>query len=119
MMQARPCKVLAVFASLITLLSSSAEHGRGSTLFASNCASAIEMNDGWTIATPESAGFEPHQLCAIGNAERNGRLRNLHGVVVVRHGHLVFEQYFTGPDWRLGSFLGDVAFHAARHAIRN
>ena len=112
MMQARPCKVLAVFASLIALLSSSAEHGRGSTLFVSNCASAIEMNDGWTIATPESAGFEPHQLCAIGNAERNGRLRNLHGVVVVRHGHLVFEQYFTGPDWRLGSFLGDVAFHA-------
>jgi CubicO group peptidase (beta-lactamase class C family) len=60
--------------------------------------------------TPESLGFDSRHLCAIGNAVRNGTLRNLHGVVVVRRKHLIFEQYFTGRDERLGRPLGDVQF---------
>jgi CubicO group peptidase (beta-lactamase class C family) len=68
------------------------------------------LYDGWLVATPESVGFESCQLCAIGNAVRNGRLRNLHGVVVVRRGRLVFEQYFTGRDEHWGSPVGDMTF---------
>ena len=60
--------------------------------------------------TPESAGFESRHLSGIGAAVRNGRLRNLHGVVVVRHDRLVFEQYFAGRDERLGRPLGEVQF---------
>ena len=60
--------------------------------------------------SPESAGFDSHHLSAIGSAVRNGRLRNLHGVVVVRHDRLVFEQYFPGRDERLGMPLGEVQF---------
>jgi CubicO group peptidase (beta-lactamase class C family) len=74
------------------------------------CGSATVLHDGWATATPESVGFESRQLCAIGNAVRHGRLRNLHGVVVVRQGRLVFEQYFTGPDEHWGSPVGDVTF---------
>jgi CubicO group peptidase (beta-lactamase class C family) len=59
---------------------------------------------------PESAGLDSRQLSGIGIAVRNGRLRNLHGVVVMRSGRLVFEQYFTGHDERLGVPLGQVAF---------
>jgi len=59
---------------------------------------------------PESAGLDTRQLSGIGAAVRNGRLRNLHGVVVMRSGRLVFEQYFTGRDERLGMPLGEVAF---------
>jgi CubicO group peptidase (beta-lactamase class C family) len=81
-----------------------------STPAAALCGSAAVLHDGWVIATPESVGFESRQLCAIGNAVHNGRLRNLHGVVVVRRGRLVFEQYFTGRDERWGSPLGDVTF---------
>jgi CubicO group peptidase (beta-lactamase class C family) len=113
MTQARPYKALAVFASLIGLFSSSAVGmAYASTSHTATCASAAELSDGWTIATPESVGFESSHLCAIGKAAANGRLRNLHGVVVVRHGQLVFEQYFTGPDRRWGSSLGDVTFRA-------
>ena len=68
------------------------------------------MGDGWTTARPESTGFASSHLEAIGQAVRNGRLRNLHGVVVVRRGALVFEQYFTGHDEHWGLPLGDVAF---------
>jgi CubicO group peptidase (beta-lactamase class C family) len=60
--------------------------------------------------SPEAAGFDSRQLSAIGAAVRNGRLRNLHGVVVVRHDRLVFEQYFAGRDERLGRPLGEVQF---------
>jgi CubicO group peptidase (beta-lactamase class C family) len=74
------------------------------------CGSATVLPDGWATATPESVGFEPRQLCALGDAVRHGRLRNLHGVVVVRQGRLVFEQYFTGPDQHWGSPVGDVTF---------
>jgi CubicO group peptidase (beta-lactamase class C family) len=59
---------------------------------------------------PGSAGFDARHLSTIGAAVRNGRLRNLHGVVVMRSGRLVFEQYFTGRDERLGMPLGEVAF---------
>ena len=52
--------------------------------------------------TPESAGLDSCHLAGIGVALRNGRLRNLHGVVVLRNGRLVFEQYFTGHDERRG-----------------
>ena len=40
------------------------------------------------IATPASLGFEPRQLQAIESAFRRGRLRQLHGVVIVRRGQL-------------------------------
>ena len=60
--------------------------------------------------TPESAGLDSRHMSGIGVAFLNGRLRNLHGVVVMRSGQLVFEQYFTGHDERLGMPLGQVAF---------
>jgi CubicO group peptidase (beta-lactamase class C family) len=68
------------------------------------------LSDGWPIAAPEAAGFEPYHLGAIDRAVERGRLRNLHGVVVVRLGRLVFEQYWAGRDERWGAPLGEVAF---------
>jgi CubicO group peptidase (beta-lactamase class C family) len=43
-----------------------------------------------------------------------------HGVVIARHGALVYEHYFTGKDWRLSMSLGDVSFDAGtKHDIRS
>ena len=81
-----------------------------STPSAALCGRATVLPDGWVTATPESVGFEARQLCAIGDAVRHGRLWNLHGAVVVRRGRLVFEQYFSGPDERWGSPVGNVTF---------
>jgi CubicO group peptidase (beta-lactamase class C family) len=78
------------------------------------------MRDAGTSDRPESAGFDSRLLSAIGAAVRNGRLRNLHGVVVVRHDRLVFERYFAGRDERLGMPLGEVRFDAdTLHDVRS
>jgi CubicO group peptidase (beta-lactamase class C family) len=111
MAQVRACKAFVNCAVVVGFVLSNVQFSASaSTSSAALCGSAAVLHDGWVIATPESVGFESRQLCAIGNAVRHGRLRNLHGVVVVRQGRLVFEQYFTGRDERWGSPLGDVTF---------
>ena len=64
----------------------------------------------WTTGTPESAGFDSAYLPGIARALRAGALRNVHGVVVVRHGRLVSEAYFDGRDEYWGRPLGQVRF---------
>jgi CubicO group peptidase (beta-lactamase class C family) len=61
------------------------------------CGAPAALDDGWSIATPESAGMDGARLCGI-----PARLKligaEIHSVVVARHGKLVFEQYFAGLD---------------------
>ena len=58
---------------------------------------AAALDDGWTIASPESAGLDGARLCAIA-ARLKETEADVHAVVIVRHGKLVFEQYFAGYD---------------------
>jgi CubicO group peptidase (beta-lactamase class C family) len=111
MIPVRAGKAFVTCAVVVGFVVSNAQFSaHASTLAAALCGSAAVLPDGWATATPESVGFESRQLCAIGNAVRHGRLRNLHGVVVVRRGRLVFEQYFSGRDEHWGSPVGDVTF---------
>jgi CubicO group peptidase (beta-lactamase class C family) len=111
MIPVRACQAFVTCAVVVGFVLSHAPFSAyASTTATALCGSAAVLPDGWVMATPESVGFESRQLCAIGNAVRHGRLRNLHGVVVVRRGRLVFEQYFTGHDQRWGSPVGDVTF---------
>ena len=71
----------------------------------------MEVNSSeWPVAVPEITAFDARHLAGIGRAARNGRLRNLHGVLVVHHERLVFEEYFTGHDECFGLPLGEVKF---------
>jgi CubicO group peptidase (beta-lactamase class C family) len=63
------------------------------------CGAPTALDDGWTIATPESVGLDRARLCTIA-ARMKETEANVHAVVIVRHGKLVFEQYFSGPDER-------------------
>jgi CubicO group peptidase (beta-lactamase class C family) len=63
------------------------------------CGTPATLDDGWTIATPESVGLDSERLCTIA-ARLKETEANVHAVVIVRHGKLVFEQYFSGPDER-------------------
>ena len=63
------------------------------------CGTPTALDDGWTIASPESVGLDSARLCAIA-ARLKETDANVHAVVIVRHGKLVFEQYFSGPDER-------------------
>ena len=59
-------------------------------------------------------------LCPMVKWLAESRPDNVHAVLVVRHGKLVFEQYFTGEDEHLGSKAGIVTFGpTARHDERS
>ena len=63
----------------------------------SACGNPAPIDDGWEIVEPKAAGLDEAKLCGI--AERlRGSDADVHAVVVIRHGKLVFEQYFSGYD---------------------
>lgn len=66
---------------------------------------------GWERAAPEAAGLDPRRLADMTEAIRTGgEYRNIHAVLIVRDGRLVFEEYFSGEDERRGTPLGHVVF---------
>ena len=82
------------------------------------CGTPTALDDGWTIASPESVGLDSERLCTIA-ARMKETDANVHAVVIVRHGKLVFEQYFAGPDerWHVaGRFDHDAT---TRHDMRS
>jgi CubicO group peptidase (beta-lactamase class C family) len=65
-----------------------------------SCGNIPDLDDGWKVAAPAQEGLDPDIVCGLGF--RLGTLKDAdaHGVVVVRHGALVFEAYFAGEDQR-------------------
>jgi CubicO group peptidase (beta-lactamase class C family) len=50
------------------------------------------------LVTPESAGFSADLPQRFETLLASGRLQNVHGVVALRKGRIVFERYFAGTD---------------------
>jgi CubicO group peptidase (beta-lactamase class C family) len=69
-----------------------------------------ELSDGWRVARPSEAGFDPVALAALTDAIEGGTIPNVHALVVERAGRLVFERYFDGEDERWGEPMGVVEF---------
>ena len=91
---------------------------------AAACAPPPNTGDGWPVAAPAVVGLDPDRLCALVPWVAGSRQADLHAVLVVRHGKLVFEQYFTGADERWGAPLGEVAhsreqLHDARSVTKS
>ena len=57
-----------------------------------------QRNDGWVVAAPEAAGFDPAALEALAEDVTRGVYGNVHAVLVEHDGRLVFERYFEGAD---------------------
>jgi CubicO group peptidase (beta-lactamase class C family) len=51
----------------------------------------------WRTATPAAVGMDPARVRDIERAIDQGRYGSLHGVVVIRFGHLVLERYHEWP----------------------
>jgi len=75
--------------------------------------------DDWRIEAQTAVSIDPKPLCAlIDNLET--LKPNIHSVLVVRRGSLVFELYRRGVDQRSGSALGEVAFGPdVKHDVRS
>lgn len=110
-------------ASLVLALSISGTHLRAESMSPGPadqaCGSPSSIDDGWQIAPPASVGMDGAQLCTIA-ARLAQRSTTVHSVVVVRHGKLVFEQYFPGYDQPWGRPDGQYEFTATtRHDMRS
>ena len=58
------------------------------------CGAPAAMSDDWPVSPPAQQGLDPELICATGPGLGNRTEAAPHGVVVVRHGALVYEQYF-------------------------
>jgi CubicO group peptidase (beta-lactamase class C family) len=110
-------------ASLVLALFVSATHLRAESMSPGPtdqaCGSPSSIGDGWEIASPDSVGMDGAQLCTIA-ARLALRSTKVHSVVVVRHGKLVFEQYFPGYDQPWGQPDGQYEFSATtKHDMRS
>jgi CubicO group peptidase (beta-lactamase class C family) len=72
------------------------------TAAAADCGRPADLHDGWRIAAPAAEGLDAKLICAIGRRLEKMTDADPNGVVVARHGVLVYEHYFTGKDerWR-------------------
>jgi CubicO group peptidase (beta-lactamase class C family) len=83
------------------------------------CGTPVASDDNWAIASPESVGIDGTRLCGIA-ATLKAQGADVHAVVIVRHGKLVFEQYYAGYDEPWGSPHGQHDFDATtRHDMRS
>ena len=58
------------------------------------CGAPAAMSDDWPVSPPAQQGLDPELICATGPGLAKRTEAVPHGVVVVRHGALVYEQYF-------------------------
>jgi CubicO group peptidase (beta-lactamase class C family) len=102
-------------AATLMLATTAAAQGQTGTA----CGIATALDDGWTIAAPESAGRDGTRLCGI-RARLKEMDADVHSVVIIRHGRLVFEQYFSGYDEPWGQDGGQHTFDATtKHDMRS
>jgi CubicO group peptidase (beta-lactamase class C family) len=74
-----------------------------------SCGTPVPASDGWTVAAPASEGLDPKLICAIGPALEHLKNADPHAVVIVRHGALIYEHYFSGgKEYAPGEVLGQV-----------
>jgi CubicO group peptidase (beta-lactamase class C family) len=91
-----------------------------STVAAAECTLPETRDDGWQIATPESVGIDRSILCPLAARFEEWKEANIHGVLVIRRGKLVYERYFTGFDQLHATGPATVAFGArTKHDLRS
>ncbi len=73
---------------------------------ANSCGSPAEADGKWLTATPESAGLNAALLCSLNQKPDASPEMNVHAVIVVKGGKLVYESYHAAEDQKWGRELG-------------
>jgi len=53
-----------------------------------------QMDGDWAVSTPAAEGLDTVLLASLDSAIRAGEYANMHSLLIVRHGALVFERYY-------------------------
>ena len=113
----RPLLALLLGLGLALLATPYAAHARDGS---PACPAPIELDDGWTFATPKDAGFDPDKLCPLDKFIDQQAGATIHGVVVVRHGKLVMERYYKGTPPPESGYTDVIAFDATiKHPLHS
>jgi CubicO group peptidase (beta-lactamase class C family) len=83
--------------------------GAGATLMTGVATLAHAVESNWQSVASSELGFSDLEA-RFDTLVTDKRVWNLHGVVVAREGHLVFERYFEGQENSWGKFLGPTQF---------
>ena len=77
-----------------------------------DCGAPAAMSDGWPVSPPAQQGLDPQLICSTGSGLAKLTEADPHGVVVIRHGVLVYEHYLAGDDLRGWTPVGVVPHDA-------
>jgi CubicO group peptidase (beta-lactamase class C family) len=53
-----------------------------------------QLNDGWQVSSLEEQGMDAYRIGEAVHEIRHGDFEEVHGMLIVRHGRLVFEEYY-------------------------
>ena len=85
-----------------------------------SCGAPASLDDGWTVAPPSDVGLDTARLCGLDAFLAQWPQANVHAVVIVRRGKLVYERYYTGADERWGRPIGTVEYAPkVKHDLRS
>ncbi len=85
-----------LFVFVVLFVSASCSEGEKSAKNVDAFSTPLQTDDGWACASPRSAGLDSAKLRIMVNRIHDGGYQNVHNVLIVKDGKLVFEQYFPG-----------------------
>jgi CubicO group peptidase (beta-lactamase class C family) len=81
---------------------------------------SIVLPENCVVASPEAVGLNGASLGMLGEYLTSFAGANVHSVLVIRHGTLVYEQYFTGDDEIWSEPTGPISFqYDTKHDLRS
>src|SRR6185295_5935575 len=87
---------------------------------AMSCGAPLKVDGEWSTSSPEEAGLDAALLCSLNERLDKSPEMNVHSVVIVRGGKLVYESYHAGEDEKWGRKQG-VTPHTSQmqHDVRS
>jgi CubicO group peptidase (beta-lactamase class C family) len=81
---------------------------------------SLVLPENWVVASPEAVGLNGATLGMLGEYLTSFADANVHSVLVIRRGALVYEQYFTGEDEIWSEPTGPISFqYDTKHDLRS
>ena len=70
-----------------------------------------KLSDGWDVDSLTGAGIDKSFLYEIMNRIYATPEHNIHSILIIKDGKLVFEEYFEGEKFKLGRYTGEYGFN--------
>lgn len=76
-----------------------------------------QTSDGWQTVSLSSVGMNDNYITALMDDLESAQDHNIHSLLIVKDGKLVFEEYFPGEKFNLAQYTGRTGFDIDTHTI--